>query len=599
MRILSLCTLLIILISGLFVNESKANNYFNSHKEDEYFFTDSTKRNIFATLNSYNRGVFLREEAEHLLNIDSAVKSMQVIILSSKEFEKTDNNSEIGINLLFIGKILEQSNLLKLAEQRYLKAIQLLNFTDSLNMVRTYSALARVNDKIGNYELTSRYIHKAEQLLNRNKDLKERARLFNFKAIVHARANYFDKALAFADSALFINSKLQDSVRIAVNYNNKGKIYFMQSNYNMAYTFFKLSFDIDKKLNSGNISVTKAVNMAAVYNKLGDPYKAVSIYEQINPDNLDYNDSRVMSIYYYNLYSLYLKQAVNIKRSGYIDSTLYYCKRAKNFHQVSSLYLNIANKAYQNNNIDGLYRNLVLYKHYSDSTHINNTNNFIHDAYIKESLKELNSDTIKKIPDNIYKNIWLYETILFALITLSFIIAYIINIKKRENLLIAKEKEIECLSKKLTVSKDKVAFAYNYSEQMQQTHHQLISRIKNLEELNTDYLHQIKHSKKDEDKALYLKHLNSLDKYFKDISNQHNNIEENFVKLRTRIKTHFPDLTKNEEEFCFLLKLNYSVKEIASKMNISTRSAEVAKYRLRKKVGFESMEKFMGYLKDI
>jgi DNA-binding NarL/FixJ family response regulator len=86
---------------------------------------------------------------------------------------------------------------------------------------------------------------------------------------------------------------------------------------------------------------------------------------------------------------------------------------------------------------------------------------------------------------------------------------------------------------------------------------------------------------------------------FEDILAVQDEFEENFVEIKARIKVHFPDLTKNEELVCFLLKLNYSVKEIAAQMNISAQGVEMIKYRMRKKNGFESMDKFMEHLKSI
>lgn len=61
-----------------------------------------------------------------------------------------------------------------------------------------------------------------------------------------------------------------------------------------------------------------------------------------------------------------------------------------------------------------------------------------------------------------------------------------------------------------------------------------------------------------------------------------NNIDMNFIN---RAKEKHPDLSHNDFKFCAYLRLNLSSKEIASLLNISVKSIEVRRFRLRKKLG--------------
>jgi len=54
-----------------------------------------------------------------------------------------------------------------------------------------------------------------------------------------------------------------------------------------------------------------------------------------------------------------------------------------------------------------------------------------------------------------------------------------------------------------------------------------------------------------------------------------------------RLREHFLDLTPNEQKLCALLRLNLSTKEISNLMSISLRGVEIARYRLRKKLGLD------------
>ncbi len=54
-----------------------------------------------------------------------------------------------------------------------------------------------------------------------------------------------------------------------------------------------------------------------------------------------------------------------------------------------------------------------------------------------------------------------------------------------------------------------------------------------------------------------------------------------------RLRENFLDLTPNEQKLCALLRLNLSTKEISNLMSISLRGVEIARYRLRKKLGLD------------
>jgi DNA-binding NarL/FixJ family response regulator len=64
----------------------------------------------------------------------------------------------------------------------------------------------------------------------------------------------------------------------------------------------------------------------------------------------------------------------------------------------------------------------------------------------------------------------------------------------------------------------------------------------------------------------------------------------------TRLQHDFPDLSPNEQKLCTLLRLNLNTKEIANILSVSQRGVEVARYRLRKKLGLakgQNLSKFV------
>lgn len=75
-----------------------------------------------------------------------------------------------------------------------------------------------------------------------------------------------------------------------------------------------------------------------------------------------------------------------------------------------------------------------------------------------------------------------------------------------------------------------------------------------------------------------------------------NNADKNFMK---KIKKIHASLTPNDLRLCAYLRLNLSSKEIANLLNISTRSVEIKRYRLRKKMGLAHDVSLVNYILEI
>jgi DNA-binding CsgD family transcriptional regulator/cell division protein FtsL len=75
-----------------------------------------------------------------------------------------------------------------------------------------------------------------------------------------------------------------------------------------------------------------------------------------------------------------------------------------------------------------------------------------------------------------------------------------------------------------------------------------------------------------------------------------NNADKNFLKKMHELH---PNLTPNDLKLCVYLRLNLSSKEIAPLLNISVRSVEIKRYRLRKKINLEHQKSLVEYILEI
>ncbi|OMQ11020.1 triple tyrosine motif-containing protein [[Flexibacter] sp. ATCC 35103] len=159
------------------------------------------------------------------------------------------------------------------------------------------------------------------------------------------------------------------------------------------------------------------------------------------------------------------------------------------------------------------------------------------------------------------------------------------------------EKEIEKLkSDKLQIkilAKDKELV--NNSLQVVKKNKILNGIIHKLKDIDTNILDD---STKFEFNKLHksiVKEVNT-DKSWKDLEKHIKNVHFEFLK---RLKEKYPTISPRELDLSTYLLMNMSTKEIAEIMNISTGGVELARYRLRKKLGLNKKENLIGFLMSI
>lgn len=75
-----------------------------------------------------------------------------------------------------------------------------------------------------------------------------------------------------------------------------------------------------------------------------------------------------------------------------------------------------------------------------------------------------------------------------------------------------------------------------------------------------------------------------------------NNVDKDFMR---KVKSLHPSITSNDLRLCAYLRLNLSSKEIAPLLNISHKSVEVKRYRLRKKMGLDHEQSLTNYILEL
>ena len=178
---------------------------------------------------------------------------------------------------------------------------------------------------------------------------------------------------------------------------------------------------------------------------------------------------------------------------------------------------------------------------------------------------------------------------------------YVIN-KSMDEAIKSKEREINEFSEKTSQQIQSIRNE-NLKKEINHKNNQLASVTMHLLSKN-EFVNSIR---KKLDEAITNNNLESIKKIVKSIDHNleredswetfvyhFDQVHGNFLKkLKQEVK-----LTNQETKLCAYLKMNMSTKDIASLMNITVRGVELARYRLRKKLGLNRETNLVSYLES-
>jgi DNA-binding NarL/FixJ family response regulator len=81
-----------------------------------------------------------------------------------------------------------------------------------------------------------------------------------------------------------------------------------------------------------------------------------------------------------------------------------------------------------------------------------------------------------------------------------------------------------------------------------------------------------------------------------ELENAINNLKLSQQGFFKALKEKYPELTPNDLRLCSYLRMNFTTKEIAQLLNISTRGVEISRHRLRKKLNLNQEENLFEFL---
>ena len=193
-----------------------------------------------------------------------------------------------------------------------------------------------------------------------------------------------------------------------------------------------------------------------------------------------------------------------------------------------------------------------------------------------------------------------YATLLLTLIFIWYVLSKKYYNRKQEKVLFKAQKELELKElessqKIIKLNNDKLRSDIESKNRELAT--STMSIIKKNEFLNSIKNELLDSKEKDFAKVVKIidKNLNNTDDW-KLFQEAFNNADRKFLD---KLKAKHPGLTPNDLRLCAYLRLNLSSKEIAPLLNISSRSVEVKRYRLRKKMALDHDANLTNYILEL
>jgi AraC family chitin signaling transcriptional activator len=327
-----------------------------------------------------------------------------------------------------------------------------------------------------------------------------------------------------------------------------------------------------------------------------DGYLIVDLNKIITPENLEININQIFN-HELNQPSKNIRLNANVTFMNKENSLEFYYS-VPSFDKTSNIAYQHKLEGYHNSWSEFRTSNSILFENLPFGNYTFKVRALISGS-LTNNVSEFNFSIAKPwFLSNIAVTV--YVLMLLSLIFIWYVLSKRYYSRKQEKLLSRaqkelKLKELESSQKIIKLNNDKLRSDIESKNRELAT--STMSMIKKNEFLNSIKNELLDGTEKNVSKVVKIidKNLNNTDDW-KMFQEAFNNADKNFLD---KVKEKHPDLTPNDLRLCAYLRLNLSSKEIAPLLNISHRSVEVKRYRLRKKMDLEHNANLTNYILEI
>ncbi|MBD3905815.1 tetratricopeptide repeat protein [Chryseobacterium sp. Ch-15] len=435
------------------------------------------------------------------------------------------------------------------------------------------------------------YCTKAHHLFTEKNDLEKLAKVNSFFAFIYAQLNDPQRAINYYKITLGFYEKKNDKAGMIKGLNNLGNAYLVLSKYDSSQYYFQRSHAIFKDYDDPVLKAFVVSNLGKLFVRKkeftqAENYllEAKNILEQnkIKDNETNYSVN-------YNLANFYIEQ-------NKPSEALFYAKKTGDFFNKNSVSFNnirYFKNLYKASELNSDYKNAVIAFTKYDS--IRELMNIEEKAVNVERIKaqheyELKQKlaTLKQEKRNL---IYIIVLVVFLLVVV-ICIFYTINYRNKTEALDLEKKLIEAREKELEFDNHmKEKLLVHQSMEQQKIDSIIKATLEKVNTLKTKY-----EDTGDITEIVNELKVNSKPNTWDDFEYHFLQIHESFYK---NLEQKHPGLTNYDKRLAAMLKLRLSTKEISNLMNVTPKTIENSRTRLRKKMNLtntkEDLSKYLDY----
>lgn len=516
------------------------------------------------------------------------------LVQLNKNVVSAINDAQKVEALLQIGDYQTEKEL-KRAEQHFLDALEIIDNNQLINeqnlRAKVYVSLGVVSRRKGDYAEAIDYYLKAKKIYENQNDITSVADVIHNISMVSRYQKDYRKAIRGFKKSIQLNEQTKDTFSIAAGYNMLGVAYRQNKQLDSALISYKKAKEIFTLLSSEEDIIGVDSNIAVVYNNQKKYFQSLAITGDILNYHKRKGNKLSIVIAYYIISDSHRRLKEYQKALMYADSSLVLAKEGGFKQNIMRAY---RRKSFINGrflkNFEDAHNDYRMYKRYSDSIfNIENAKKIQALELNYEFEKEKEALEFQKAQEEREK--MLYGILFFVTLAAGTAVAFLVW-KNAKNKIVRQQLEKDLLSQKVKLSEAEIKALVADNTMRSVFRKELIAQLEGEKKASDS-----------KDVKMFIKLLtiklqeqikteDKVSKIHKKIEAVNKGFDEKLVKL-------YPELSKNQRDFCVLLRLNLSIKEISSIKNVSIDSVKSMRYRIRTKLGLQSGEELEQFIQSL
>ena len=445
---------------------------------------------------------------------------------------------------------------------------------DQAGLANAYINYGKVLYSLDNQDIASEYYFRALKVGEEIHDEEIIATAWNYVATSYISIGNYAKAREYLLKAIELNRKNKNNNLLAANYNNIGLVFNAIEDHATALEYYFMSLEINQQLGNSDWISNNYGNIGMTYRNMGNPKAVDYFYKRIELKTALKDIGGVASGYmmlgdYYVFVKDYPEAIANI------NTGLALALEDKSYSLASDGLKNLSLSYNSLGNYKEAYNAQVLYNAMLDSTNKNALSKMVVKLELQHHYeKQMRVESLKQLHQK-QRNYIIGSGLVAILVILGLLFLNQREKVKRTQL----EKELleDKLDHKNRELTTNMLYLLRKNELIECISDKLIDLRKNLKKENQHVIQQVI-----SDLRLNLDN-NVWEEFEVRFQDVHGSFYDN-------LQHEFPDLTVGEKRLCAFLRMDMSSKEVSAITGQSVSSIEVARTRLRKKLGISNTQ---------